>query len=60
MVGFRRVALSGLVAVILGVTLVGRVGHAAEMRFALVVGNDEYKSAKLATPPTTRAWSPMR
>lgn len=50
MVGFRRVALSGLVAVILGVTLVGRVGHAAEMRFALVVGNDEYKSAKLATP----------
>jgi len=50
MVGFRRVALSGLVAVILCVMLVGRVGHAAEMRFALVVGNDEYKSAKLATP----------
>jgi len=50
MVGFRRVALSGLVAVILGVMLVGRVGHAAEMRFALVVRNDEYKSAKLATP----------
>jgi uncharacterized caspase-like protein len=50
MVGFRRVVLSELVAVILGVTLVGRVGHAAEMRFALVVGNDEYKSAKLATP----------
>ncbi len=50
MIKLRRVTLLGLVAVILGVTLVGRAGHAAEMRFALVIGNDEYKSAKLATP----------
>ena len=39
-----------LVALLLGLTLGQRAGHAAEMRFALVIGNDEYKSAKLATP----------
>jgi uncharacterized caspase-like protein len=39
----------GALAVIFAATL-GRAGHAAEMRFALVVGNDEYRSAKLATP----------
>jgi uncharacterized caspase-like protein len=44
----RRVVLVAL-AVIFAAAL-GRAGHAAEMRFALVVGNDEYKSAKLATP----------
>ena len=42
--------LSWLVAVVLALTLGPRAGHAAEMRFALVIGNDEYKSAKLATP----------
>jgi uncharacterized caspase-like protein len=42
--------LSWLVAVILALTLAPRAGCAAEMRFALVIGNDEYKSAKLATP----------
>ena len=44
----RHVVLVAL-AVILAAAL-GRAGHAAEMRFALVIGNDEYKSAKLATP----------
>jgi uncharacterized caspase-like protein len=44
----RHVVLVAL-AVILA-TALGRAGHAAEMRFALVIGNDEYKSAKLATP----------
>jgi uncharacterized caspase-like protein len=43
-------ALSWLVAVILVLTPGLRTAHAAEMRFALVIGNDEYKSAKLATP----------
>ncbi len=46
----RLVTLSWLVAVVLALTLGPRAGHAAEMRFALVIGNDEYKSAKLATP----------
>jgi uncharacterized caspase-like protein len=46
----RRMTLSWLVAVILALTLGQRVAHAAELRFALVIGNDEYKSAKLATP----------
>jgi len=36
--------------IILALTLGLRAGHAAEVRFALVVGNDEYKGAKLATP----------
>ncbi len=27
-----------------------RAGYSAEMRFALVIGNDDYKAAKLATP----------
>jgi uncharacterized caspase-like protein len=44
----RHVVLVAL-AVILAAAL-GRAGHAAEMRFALVIGNDEYKSAKPATP----------
>ena len=39
-----------LVALLLALTLGQRAGHAAEMRFALVIGNDEYKSTKLATP----------
>jgi uncharacterized caspase-like protein len=39
-----------LAALLLAVTLGQRSGLAAETRFALVIGNDEYKSAKLATP----------
>jgi uncharacterized caspase-like protein len=39
-----------LAALLIALTLGQRPGHAAEMRFALVIGNDEYKSAKLATP----------
>jgi uncharacterized caspase-like protein len=39
-----------LVALLLALTLGQRAGHAAEMRFALVIGNDEYKSTRLATP----------
>jgi uncharacterized caspase-like protein len=35
---------------VLALTLAPRAGYAAEMRFALVIGNDEYKAAKLATP----------
>ena len=46
---FSRWALSFLV-IIFAPILVQRAGHAAEMRFALVIGNDEYKSARLATP----------
>ena len=46
---FQRAVLLSLL-VILALTLGQRAGHAAEMRFALVIGNDEYKSAKLATP----------
>ncbi len=38
--------LIGIAAAALG----QRSVHAAEMRFALVVGNDEYKTGKLATP----------
>jgi uncharacterized caspase-like protein len=41
--------VASLLVVILALTLCPRAGHAAETRFALVVGNDEYKSAKLAT-----------
>ncbi len=46
----RLMTLSWLVAAVLALTLGQRAAHAAEMRFALVIGNDEYKSAKLATP----------
>jgi len=44
----RKVVLSLLV--ILALALSGRAGFAQEQRFALVVGNDEYKTTKLATP----------
>jgi hypothetical protein len=44
----RKVTLSLLV--ILALALSGRAGFAQEQRFALVVGNDEYKTTKLATP----------
>jgi uncharacterized caspase-like protein len=44
----HRAAVWLLVA--LALILQQRAGHAAEMRFALVIGNDEYKNAKLATP----------
>jgi uncharacterized caspase-like protein len=46
----RLLTLSWLVAAVLALTPGQRAAHAAEMRFALVIGNDEYKSAKLATP----------
>jgi len=49
MANFPRLVAWGVV-VVLALTLGQRVGHAAEVRFALVVGNDEYKGAKLATP----------
>jgi uncharacterized caspase-like protein len=35
---------------VLALTLAPRAGQAAETRFALVIVNDEYKTAKLATP----------
>ena len=35
---------------VLALTLAQRASYAAETRFALVIGNDEYKAAKLATP----------
>src|ERR1700720_3611610 len=44
----RTAALWLFVVVALMLGLHG--SHAQEMRFALVIGNDEYKSAKLATP----------
>jgi uncharacterized caspase-like protein len=44
----RKVILSLLV--MLALTLGQRTGHAQETRFALVIGNDEYQAAKLATP----------
>jgi len=44
----RSCLLGALVA--LGLTLGQAAGRAEEMRFALVIGNDEYKTAKLATP----------
>jgi uncharacterized caspase-like protein len=44
----RKVTLSLLV--ILALAFSGRAGFAQEQRFALVVGNDEYKTTKLATP----------
>ncbi len=39
-----------LLVFLLAVTLGQRVAYADEARFAFVVGNDEYKTAKLATP----------
>src|ERR1700749_1807998 len=39
-----------LPALLLALALGQSPAHAAEQRFALVIGNDEYKSAKLATP----------
>ncbi len=36
--------------VVVALALGQRVSQAAEQRFALVIGNDEYKAAKLATP----------
>jgi hypothetical protein len=46
----RRMKFLWLAALLLAVTLGQRSGLAAETRFALVIGNDEYKSAKLARP----------
>jgi uncharacterized caspase-like protein len=46
---FARTLLMGLV-VALALPIAPRIGHAAEMRFALVIGNDEYQTGKLATP----------
>jgi uncharacterized caspase-like protein len=46
----RWVSFFWLVAFLLAVTLGQCPAYAAEQRFALVIGNDEYKSAKLATP----------
>jgi uncharacterized caspase-like protein len=37
-------------AVVLVLTLMARLTDAAEIHLALVVGNDEFKSGKLATP----------
>jgi uncharacterized caspase-like protein len=46
---FSRTLLLGLfVGLALG--LASRAGYAQEVRFTLVIGNDQYKSAKLATP----------
>ena len=42
----QRLWLFVVVALMLGL----HGSHAQEMRFALVIGNDEYRSAKLATP----------
>jgi uncharacterized caspase-like protein len=46
---FKRTAILSLL-VILVVALGQRAGYAQETRFALVIGNDEYKTGKLATP----------
>jgi uncharacterized caspase-like protein len=45
---FARTLILGIV-VILTLTLGHGTGQAAEQRFALVIGNDEYKAVKLAT-----------
>jgi hypothetical protein len=37
-------------AVVLALTLMAGSSNAAEIRLALAVGNDEYKSGRLATP----------
>jgi uncharacterized caspase-like protein len=47
---YCRMFVVGLATVVLALTFFQHAGRAAEMRFALVIGNDEYKSAKLATP----------
>ena len=44
----RRLILSLLV--MLALALGERAAFAQEQRFALVIGNDDYKTAKLATP----------
>jgi hypothetical protein len=46
---FARASFLGLL-VGLALTFGQRAGHAQEVRFALVIGNDGYKAAKLATP----------
>ncbi len=46
----RWVSFFYLTALLLMLTLGQRSAHAGEQRFALVIGNDEYKAAKLATP----------
>ena len=48
MTKFARAAAL-LLFVILASTLGQHASQAAEQRFALVIGNDEYKAAKLAT-----------
>ncbi len=45
----RRVSLL-CVAVMVALLLGQSAGYSAQTRFALVIGNDEYKGAKLATP----------
>jgi uncharacterized caspase-like protein len=50
MTSICRMAALRLACVLLALISVAGAAHAAEMRFALVVGNDEYKGAKLATP----------
>src|SRR6202163_3304554 len=49
MTKFARAAALWLL-VILALTLGQQASQAAEQRFALVIGNDEYRAAKLATP----------
>jgi uncharacterized caspase-like protein len=49
MTKFARAAALWLL-VILALTLGQHASQAAEQRFALVIGNDEYRAAKLATP----------
>ncbi len=46
---FKRAAILLLLVTVV-VALGQRAGYAQETRFALVVGNDEYKAGKLATP----------
>jgi uncharacterized caspase-like protein len=46
---FARTLILGF-AVVLTLMLGHETGQAAEQRFALVIGNDEYKAVKLATP----------
>src|ERR1700761_3210568 len=49
MFDFKRATILSLLVVLM-VVLGQQVGYAQETRFALVVGNDEYKAGKLATP----------
>jgi uncharacterized caspase-like protein len=46
----RRSGVSWLTIVVFALTVLASSGHAAEIRLALVIGNDEYKSGKPATP----------